>query len=136
MSCDFTRSNCLIYKKSGNMVRKSAKNRENYQQNRGKSDLFHSQYWHCIHPWILYHIKNTLCNLSTNTHFENGMRKLSYYLIEIPCRYLACNSNLSISLSSGNFEMKILKIKLNTWWILSRRFARRKMNIWITKRSA
>jgi len=65
------------------------------------------------------------------------MRKLSYYLIEIPCRYyLACNSNLSISLSSGNFEMKILKIKLNTWWILSRRFARRKMNIWITKLSA
>jgi len=29
-------SNCLIYIKPGNMVRKLGKNRENYQQNRGK----------------------------------------------------------------------------------------------------
>jgi len=37
-SCDFTRENCLTYIKSG-------KNRKNYQENRGKSELSHSQYW-------------------------------------------------------------------------------------------
>jgi len=32
--------------KSGNVVRKSGKNRENSQQNRGKSELSHGQYWY------------------------------------------------------------------------------------------
>jgi len=32
------------------MVRKSWKNWENYQQNRGKSELSHSQYWNCTAP--------------------------------------------------------------------------------------
>jgi len=34
--CDFTRSNYLIYIKSENMVKKSEKNRENYQQNENR----------------------------------------------------------------------------------------------------
>jgi len=47
--CDFTTKNCLIYIKSGDMARKSGKNRRNYQQNWGKSGV----YWHCIHPcWV------------------------------------------------------------------------------------
>jgi len=32
------------------MVRKSEKNRENYQQNR-ESKLSHTKYWHCIRVW-------------------------------------------------------------------------------------
>jgi len=36
-SCDFTRSNCLIYIKS--------------EQTRGKLELSHSRYWHCICIW-------------------------------------------------------------------------------------
>jgi len=40
---DFTRSNCLIYIKSGNMVKKSGE-KENYQQNREKLELSHSQH--------------------------------------------------------------------------------------------
>jgi len=47
-SCNFTRSICIIYIKLGNMVRKSGKNREGYQQNWEKSELLHSQHWHCI----------------------------------------------------------------------------------------
>jgi len=39
--CDFARSNCQIYIKSGNMVRKSGKIWKNYQQNRRKSELLH-----------------------------------------------------------------------------------------------
>jgi len=46
---DFTRLICLIYIKSENMVWKSGKNRKNYQQKIGKSEL--SQYWDCIRPW-------------------------------------------------------------------------------------
>jgi len=38
---DFTRSNCLIYTKSGNIIRKFG---ENYQQNREISELSHSQW--------------------------------------------------------------------------------------------
>jgi len=30
------------------LSRKSGKNRENYKRNREKSELSHSQYWHCI----------------------------------------------------------------------------------------
>jgi len=46
-SCDFTRLNCLIYIKSGNIIKKSGENQENCQQNREKSELSHGPYWHC-----------------------------------------------------------------------------------------
>jgi len=42
--CDYPRSNCLIYIKSGNMMRKSGKYRKNYQKNWEKSKLSHGQY--------------------------------------------------------------------------------------------
>jgi len=41
-SCDLTRANCLIYLKSGNVVKKSGKYRENYQQNRENRELSYS----------------------------------------------------------------------------------------------
>jgi len=46
-------TNCLIYIKSGNKVKKSGKNRENYRHNRGKSELSHSQLWNYIRPYSM-----------------------------------------------------------------------------------
>jgi len=43
----WTRSNCLIYIKSGNIVKNSGKNWENYQQNQ-RNRTSHIQYWHYI----------------------------------------------------------------------------------------
>jgi len=49
-----SKTNSLIYVKSGNMVRKSGKTREYYQQIREKMKLSQGQYWHCIRPWKLF----------------------------------------------------------------------------------
>jgi len=46
---DFTRTNYLIYIKSGNIAGKSRK-----LSTKSEKWNFHSQYWHCIRPWWQY----------------------------------------------------------------------------------
>jgi len=53
-SCDFTKSNCVIYVKPGNMAKKSEKKSGKLSTKSGKNRNFHIQYYHYIRPsaWV------------------------------------------------------------------------------------